>query len=120
MPVKSRFIDPLKVTSGVRNTTGTQSLSMWGADIVPPLKQIKVYPKDHEHIQKTLNLIQSEFYDRAKAAGLPIVKRRQYRNTPGFAEAIEYFFMGIPMSEYVSILIERAASKIIQRKGGKI
>lgn len=87
---------------------------MWGADMKPARKHIVVFEKDHERVQTTVSLLVSEFCDRAKAEGIPISKGKKSRNIPGQPEAIEYFFMGIPMSEYVGILIQRTRARAVK------
>lgn len=55
----------------------------------PALSHVKVKPKEKDLIDKTVALLESEFYRRAKALNIPIIKRRKGRNVPGQAEAVE-------------------------------
>lgn len=84
----------------------------------PALKHIKVFKEEHERIKKNVSLLQTEYFKRAHALGISIRQKGKYRNVPGQAEAMEYFFAGISMSEYIEMLINRASNIIIQRQQG--
>lgn len=84
----------------------------------PALKHVVLFKKDHDHVQTNVTLLQQEFRAAAKLQGIRVREKGIYRNLPGQPEAIEHFFMGIPMSEYINILIEREASKTTQRQQG--
>ncbi|MDD5615240.1 MAG: hypothetical protein PHH85_03480 [Candidatus Methanoperedens sp.] len=83
----------------------------------PALRHIKVFSTEHEQIMKNVSLLEVEYFKRAQALNIPIRKKGKYRNVPGQAEAMEYFFAGISMSEYIETLIGRA-NTIIQRQQG--
>lgn len=84
----------------------------------PALRHIRVFTPEHEQIMKNVSLLEVEYFKRAQALGIPIRKKGKFRNTPGQAEAMEFFFAGISMSDYIETLIDRAAGGIIQRQQG--
>lgn len=50
---------------------------------------VRVRSPEMEKINETVALLESEFYRRAKALSIPIIKRRKGRNVPGIPEAME-------------------------------
>lgn len=80
----------------------------------PALRHIRVFKPEHEQIMKNVSLLEMEYFKRAQALGIPIRRKGKYRNVPGQAEAMEYFFAGISMSEYIDTLIDRAAGNFFE------
>ncbi len=81
----------------------------------PGLEHIKVFPEQHEKIMINVGILRGEFIKKAESLGIPIRYKGKYRNIPGQPEAMEYFFAGIPMAEYINRLIDREVNRITKR-----
>ncbi len=72
------------------------------------MRHVKVFESDHKHVMQTVTLLKQLFVERAEYHGLSIRVKGKLRNIPGQPEAMQYFFAGVTMSEYVECLIQRA------------
>lgn len=80
------------------------------------LKHIKVFPAEHEKITKNVELLRTKFIKKTLAEKIIISNKGKGRDmVPSQPEAMEYFFSGYSMDEYVEVLVQRA--KAAQAQG---
>ena len=52
------------------------------------VKHVKVFDEQHNQIKETVGALTTLFCKKAKALGIPIIKRGKNRNVPGQADAV--------------------------------